>query len=105
MDYISNVFSFNMILNKDVQKGTVNFEVIDKNDIPEDAVSIIHYGPAAKVIGSELGREIVGEKGKRFTITADDVLYLAKIEGGNLTQNDTVLPEGYGITYIKVTVA
>lgn len=105
MNYISNVFSFNMLLNKNVQKGTVNFEVIDPKDIPEDAVSIIHYAPAARVISNELGREIVNEKGKRFTLNSGDVLYLAKIDGGNLTSNDTVLPEGYTITYIKVTIA
>lgn len=104
MNYISNVFSFNMLLNKDVQKGTINFEVVDKNDIPEDATAIIHYGPAAKVISNELGREIVNEKGKRLALNSGDTLYLAKIDGGNLTTNDTVLPEGYSITYIKITI-
>lgn len=102
MQYISSTFSFKMFLPY-MQKGKIDFEVIEPEQIPTNVRSLIHYKPVAQILTFILGRQInCSEESVQFE--DGDVLYIAKISGGNLPQGIKVLPEGYEITFLKMTI-
>lgn len=105
MNYISNVFSFNMILDRKIQSGSIDFNVVNKEDIPDNVQSMIHYDNVAAIISNELGRDIpMAERGKRVSMKTGDALYLAMINGGPISKDAKTLPKGRTITYLKITV-
>ena len=105
MNYISNVFSLNMILDRKVQSGSIDFNVVNKEDIPDNVQSMIHYDNVAAILSDELGRDIpVAERGKRVNMKTGDSLYLAMINGGPINKDAKTLPKGRTITYVMITV-
>ena len=101
MKYLSNAFSLQML---DVTK---RFHIIcipiSIDDIPEDVICCIGHPDTAKVVGSDLGRDISANR-VNIHLENGDILYVAQLTGGRLPEGATTLPDGFSLSYLQVEV-
>lgn len=104
MVYLGNAFSLQMISMRGVRYMDVRIEQVSAADVPVEAVSIIGHADTAAVVGSLLGRTVEMAR-ISVTLSDEDVLYVAQVQGGRLPEGATTLPEGVAISFLKVTVS
>lgn len=99
--YLGNAFSLQML---DLSVGNT----IDIIPVPEDEVKLmldkVKKGQIISVIGHQDLANILGVPCNRISImlNPDDILYIAQVTGGRLTEGCTKLPENYKLTFVKV---
>lgn len=105
MIYLGNSFSIQMV---EVGEGLdINISPISIEDIcaitSENWKSVIGHKDTANVVSSDLGIEV--EYNREFiTLSEDDTLIVAQVEGGRLPEGCTELPVNYILNYYKVEV-
>jgi len=97
--FLSNAFSLQMVSSDAI---CVVEECLPE-DVPEEAVSCIGHPDTAAVVSDILGREILCNR-VSISLSDGDVLYVAQLTGGRLPEGATSLPEGFSISFRKVTV-
>lgn len=100
MIYIGNAYSMQMVREF---PALIHAELCGPEDIPMDAVSIIGHTDTAAVVSSMLGWTVPANR-VSVTLGPGDVLYIAQLTGGRLPAGATVLPEGFTIQFIRVTI-
>lgn len=68
-----------------------------------DFVSVIGHADTAAVVSNLLGKEVVANRAS-ISISKGDVLYVAQLTGGRLPEGSTTLPEGFALTFVRVTI-
>lgn len=96
MNYLGNAFSLQMLQD---EIATIDVNLISKEDIPSDCVSVIGHQDLADFLGVPMNR--VNTK-----LSRTDVLYVAQFIGGRLPEGVNMLDaEQMGmIAYYRVTV-
>jgi hypothetical protein len=96
MIYIGNTFSLDMLSDFNCR---IKVREIENLELPKGTVykSIIGHANTAKILGYKFNREEV--KLKR-----GDVFLVAQLEGGQLPEGATTLPEGFSFKYLKVEI-
>ena len=97
--FLGNAFSLQMV----APTAICTVEECLPEDIPEEAVSCIGHPDTAAVVSDILGREVPCNR-TNISLSASDVLYVAQLTGGRLPEGTTRLPEGFTITFRRVTV-
>ena len=98
--FLGNAFSLQMIS----QEGAIcSIARCEPGDVPGDAVSVIGHPDTAAVVSGLLGRPVPCNRAS-ISLEEGDVLYVAQLEGGRLPEGANVLPEGFKMTFRKVTV-
>ena len=105
MIYVSNAFSLQMT---DCNKPhTIHTEPVTAEQVAESIrdgfTSAIGHADTANVVSGLLGVEIPCQR-INVRLTADDTLYVAQLTGGRLPEGATTLPEGFTLTFQRVTV-
>lgn len=100
MEYLGNAFSLQMLQ----EDGNINIQTVSPSEVPEAAASVIGHADTARVVGAILGREVPCNRAS-ITLAQGDVLYVAQVMGGRLPEGATTLPEGFRLTFKKVTLA
>lgn len=101
MKYLSNAFSLQML---DVTKTSTFFcKPISIDEIPEDVICCIGHPDTAKVVGSDLGRDIAANR-VSIHLEEGDILYVAQLTGGRLPEGTATLPDGFSLSYLQVTI-
>lgn len=92
-NYLANAFSLQML---DTNVTTrVLIEPVKKN--PSDCISAVGHADTARILGVECNRI-------NLRLKKGDVLYVAQVLGGRLPEGSTTLPEGFKMTFLKVTI-
>lgn len=99
MTYLGNAFSLQMVN----FPTTINVEEVLPGEIPEDAISCIGHADTAAVVSGILGRDIPVNR-TNIKLDKDDILYVAQLTGGRLPEGAKTLPDGYRLTFIKVSL-
>ena len=68
-----------------------------------DFVSVIGHADTAAVVSNLLGKEVPCHRAS-IHLDTGDILYVAQVTGGRLPEGATTLPEGFSLTWLKVTV-
>ena len=68
-----------------------------------DFVSVIGHADTAAVVSNLLGKEAPCHRAS-IHLDAGDILYVAQVTGGRLPEGATTLPEGFSLSWLKVTV-
>ena len=95
MEYISNAFSLQMIVNF---PSTVKIEEI--KSLPaegENCKSCVGHPDTAAVLGVSCSRVNV-------SLQKGDTLFVAQLQGGRLPEGATTLPAGFSFKFLKVTI-
>lgn len=99
MNYLSNAFSLQMVQSP----CTIHTENVEPRDVPADCVSCIGHSDTAAVVSGILGREVPANR-VNIKLAPGDVLYVAQLTGGRLPEGSVTLPEGFALTFLRVTV-
>lgn len=99
MVYFGNAFSLQMV----DFPVTINVEEVLPSEIPEDAISCIGHADTAAVVSGILGRSIPVNR-TNIKLDKDDILYVAQLTGGRLPEGAKTLPDGFRLTFIKVSL-
>ncbi|MBR3353533.1 DUF1874 domain-containing protein [Candidatus Saccharibacteria bacterium] len=87
-----------------VPSGTIcTIEEVHPEEVPQDAVSVIGHPDTANVVSGILGRPVACNRAT-IQLGDGDVLYVAQLMGGRLPEGATSLPEGFKISFRKVTI-
>ncbi len=97
--FLGNAFSLQMV----APCAIITVEEAQPGEIPEGAVSIIGHADTAAVVSGILNREIACNRAS-ISLGDGDVLYVAQLTGGRLPEGATRLPEGFTLTFRRVTV-
>lgn len=95
--YLGNAFSLQML----PSDGNISVETVTEADIPSDVVSCIGHTDTANVLSDILGMEIPVNR-MSVTLNDGDVLYVAQLIGGRLSEGATTLPKGFSFKFMKV---
>ena len=100
--FISNAFSLQML---DLKKGfNLRVEPISKEYLAKiDLVSAIGHLDTASVVSKELEMELPMQR-ISLQLQSGESLIVAQLTGGRLPEGSTTLPEGFSLSYVKVTV-
>lgn len=100
--YISNAFSLQML---SLEKGfNLRVEPISKEEIKNfNLVSAIGHADTAAVVSEQLGVTLPMQR-ISLKLQSGESLIVAQLMGGRLPEGSTNLPEGFSISYVKVTV-
>ena len=101
--YLGNAFSLQM-LDVSVAHTLVVTPVTIEEVVAADFVSVVGHADTANVLTSMLGREVAMNR-TSVKLDTDTVLYVAQIVGGRLPEGATTLPEGFQLSFLKVTLA
>lgn len=100
--FLGNAFSLQML---DLARSAlVKVEPVEISEVSEaDFISAIGHADTAKVVSGLLGREV---ECQRISVRLEqgDTLYVAQVTGGRLPEGATSLPEGFALTFLKVTL-
>lgn len=78
--------------------ATVSVVAVSKDEaLAADNVSVVGHPDTARVLGVEFNRVSV-------KLAKGDVLYVAQVVGGRLPEGATTLPDGFQLTFLKVTL-
>ena len=97
--FLGNAFSLQMV----APSAVIVIEECLPGDIPEEAVSCIGHPDTAAVVSDILGREVPCNR-TSISLSDGDVLYVAQLTGGRLPEGATTLPEGFSLSFRRVTV-
>ena len=97
--FLGNAFSLQMM----APNAIVCVEECSSEDIPEEVTSIIGHTDTASVVSDILGRPVECNR-TSVHLNDGDVLYVAQLTGGRLPEGATKLPEGFSLTFRRVTV-
>lgn len=100
--YLGNAFALQMLDLSKVQHVTVTPVTADEAS-KADFVSVIGHADTAAVVSNLLGKEVVANRAS-ISISKGDVLYVAQLTGGRLPEGSTALPEGFKLTFVRVTI-
>lgn len=100
--YLGNAFALQMLDLSKVQHVTVTPVTADEAS-KADFVSVIGHADTATVVSNLLGKEVVANRAS-ISISKGDVLYVAQLTGGRLPEGSTTLPEGFALTFVRVTI-
>lgn len=100
--YLGNAFALQMLDLTKVQRVTVTPVTADEVS-KADFVSVIGHADTAAVVSNLLGKEVPANRASIF-ISQGDVLYVAQLVGGRLPEGATSLPEGFTLTFVRVTI-
>ena len=100
--YLGNAFSLQML---DVTvANTVNIVPLTIGEIAgSDFVSVIGHTDTANVVSNILKRDVPANRAS-VRLERGDVLYVAQVTGGRLPEGATMLPEGFSLAFLKVTI-
>lgn len=102
MIFLSNAFSLQM-LNCN-EKNVVSAEPVSAETVASsDFVSVVGHQDTANVLTEMLAKEVPFNR-TSVSLNKGDILYVAQVTGGRLPEGATTLPEGFTITFVKVTV-
>lgn len=95
--FVANAFSLQMVPRQLL--GDVRFEAIDtpSAETLSAATSCVGHVDTAAVLGVPMNRINV-------TLEKGDTVLVGQLVGGRLPEGATTLPEGFQITWIKVTL-
>lgn len=96
---LANAFSGQMISGD----ADLLIEKVEPKKVPATAESCIGHADTAAVAGSLLGREVPFNRAS-ISLQPGDVLYVCQLGGGRLPEGSTTLPEGFTLTFYKVSV-
>lgn len=91
--FLANAFSLQML--DTTTPHNIRVEPVAK--IPEGCISAIGHADTAHILGVECNRI-------NLSLNKGDVLYVAQVLGGRLPEGCTKLPEGFRMTFLKVTI-
>lgn len=100
--YLGNAFALQMMDLTKVHHITVTPVTADEVS-KADFVSVIGHADTAAVVSSLLGKEVPANR-VSISIGEGDVLYVAQLVGGRLPEGATTLPEGFALTFVRVTI-
>ena len=100
--YLGNAFSLQM-LDCNVQHSITVTPVPIEEVKVTDFESVIGHTDTAAVVSSLLGKEVECHRAS-IHLDAGDILYVAQVTGGRLPEGATALPEGFNLSWLKVTV-
>lgn len=103
MIYLGNAFSLQMLdttVSTEIQVTPVTATEVATMDF----TSVIGHQDTATVVSSILGKEVQANR-VSVKLTKDDTLLVAQVVGGRLPEGATTLPEGFKLTFLKVTIA
>lgn len=99
---LGNAFSLQM-LNLEIAQ-TVNIVPVTVEEVANaDFVSAVGHADTASVLTDVLGKEVAFNR-MNVRLGDGDVLYVAQVTGGRLPEGATTLPEGFSLTFVKVTL-
>jgi hypothetical protein len=101
MKYLGNAFSLQMI--DTTVASTITITPVAASDIPVDCTSCIGHPDTAAVVSDILGRDIPCNR-ISVALSKGDVLYVAQVLGGRLPASTTTLPDGFSMTFLKVSI-
>ena len=100
--YLGNAFSLQMldtsVMNK-VQVAPVSEAEVAKADFE----SVIGHADTAAVVSDILQKDVPANR-VSVSLHEGDVLYVAQVVGGRLPEGATKLPEGFALTFLKVSL-
>lgn len=95
MNYIGNAFSLQMVKNFPCD---IHIEEVSKEEaLSKDNESVVGHPDTANVLGVKYNRV-------SLTLNNGDILYVAQVIGGRLPEGCTILPEGFKMKFLKVTI-
>lgn len=104
MYYLGNAFSLQML------SGDATIKVTEKTLIEASALldsnefqSVIGHADTANIVSGLIGKEVACNR-TSIQLTPDDVLLVAQVIGGRLPEGTTELPEGFQLSFRKVTL-
>ena len=97
--FLGNAFSLQMV----APSAIICVEECLPRDVPGEAVSIIGHQDTAAVVSNLLGRPVACNRAS-VRLDDGDVLYVAQLTGGRLPEGATKLPEGFSLSFRRVTV-
>ena len=107
MKYLSNAFSLQMVTDHLENGVNIHAETADMAEVAEAMVdgakSAIGHTDTAAVVSNMLGQNVPAQR-VNISLAKGDILYVAQLTGGRLPEGSTTLPEGFSITFVKVTL-
>lgn len=100
--FLGNAFSLQMLDTTIQHLVTVTPVPIEEVKVA-DFMSVIGHQDTATVVSSLLGKEVSCHRAS-IHLDAGDILYVAQVTGGRLPEGATTLPEGFSLSWLKVTV-
>lgn len=100
--FLGNAFSLQM-LDTSVQHNITVSPVPIEEVKAADFQSVIGHQDTATVVSHLLGKEAPCHRAS-IHLDAGDILYVAQVVGGRLPEGATTLPEGFSLTWLKVTI-
>ena len=100
--YLGNAFSLQMISttkDTDIRVSPVDVQTVKDSDF----ISIVGHQDTASVVGNILGKDVPCNR-VSVSLSKGDILYVAQIVGGRLPVGATCLPNGFKLTFLKVTI-
>ena len=102
MTYLGNAFSLQM-LNLSEQTVVTVTPVAADEVASVDFESAVGHPDTAAVLTDVLKKDVAFNR-VNVSLKHGDVLYVAQIIGGRLPEGSTSLPEGFKMTFVKVTL-
>lgn len=104
MYYLCNAFSLQMLA------GDATVKVSEKTLTEVSALlnsnefqSVIGHADTANIVSGLIGKEVACNRAS-IQLTPGDVLLVAQVTGGRLPEGTTELPEGFQLSFRKVTL-
>lgn len=100
--FLGNAFSLQMLdcnVQHNITVCPASIEDVKKTDFE----SVIGHQDTAAVVSNLLGKEASCHRAS-IHLDAGDILYVAQVTGGRLPEGATTLPEGFNLSWLKVTV-
>ena len=102
MTLLGNAFSLQMLNLEKAQKVQVTPVAVE--DVKDaDFTSVVGHADTASVLTNVLGKEVAFNRAS-VRLEDGDILYVAQVTGGRLPEGATTLPEGFALTFVKVTL-
>ena len=100
--YLGNAFSLQML---DLSSNhSIDIVPVDVDTVATaDFESVVGHPDTANVLTGMLGRPVAFNR-TSVHLDAGDILYVAQIVGGRLPEGSTTLPEGFKMTFVRVTL-
>lgn len=99
---LANAFSLQM-LNLAVANNIHVVPVTGEEVAVSGFVSVVGHTDTAAVLTNMLGTEVACNRAS-VKLEQGDVLFVAQVTGGRLPEGAVTLPEGFAITFVKVTL-
>lgn len=100
--YLGNAFSLQMLdtaVSTDIRVTPVDASVVANVNF----TSVIGHPDTAAVVSNILGKDVDCNR-VSVSLSKDDILYVAQVVGGRLPAGATTLPDGFSLTFLKVTI-